>query len=789
MYLILGMIPIIIKIPRLKPRYFNYYNGTKTYKFAMYKEGENQMDLLKGLNKEQKEAVLHKDGPLLILAGAGSGKTRVLTHRIAYLIEKENVYPSSILAITFTNKAAREMRERIDGLVGDEGGSIWVSTFHSMCVRILRRDIDKIDYGKNFVIFDYSDQQTVVKDCIKELKLNDKNYPPKSILEMIGKAKDEMITPSTYTKIYSNNYRMKTIAQIYELYQKKLKKNNALDFDDIIILTIKLLLDNPSIAQYYQKKFQYILVDEYQDTNTAQYSLIGLLSKAHKNLCVVGDDDQSIYGWRGANIRNILDFEKDFGDAKVIKLEQNYRSTQIILDAANHVIKNNPGRKDKQLWTAKVGGNKIRYIECSNEHEEAHFISKQIKELCGKENKSYKDFAILYRMNAMSRVLEDNLMKEGISYRIFGGLKFYDRKEIKDVIAYLRVIENPSDDISLKRIINEPKRGIGAVTVGTAEDLANQKGVSIFTLISSAKEFPELRRASEKLEDFVSLIRSFRIESQMVNVSEIIEDVIKRTGILDGYEKEDTSEAQQRIENIKELISVALDFESANEDKSLMNFLESVSLVSDVDDMDEENDYITLMTFHSAKGLEFPVIFMVGMEEGVFPGHKSMSSPTELEEERRLCYVGITRAMETLYITSTFTRTLYGNTTFNRVSRFVGEIPQKYFELGFAGDEKKGHKAADSKPKNARKWGGGAFNPTISFNSKSSASSKGFTAPKGFTIPKEYNVGDKVRHKKFGEGIITHKEKEEDDFMLEIHFKGSGMKRLMAGYARLDKVN
>jgi DNA helicase-2/ATP-dependent DNA helicase PcrA len=744
------------------------------------------MDLLEGLNKEQREAVLHGDGPLLILAGAGSGKTRVLTHRIAYLIQEKNVHPASILAITFTNKAAKEMRERIDRLVGNNSDYIWVSTFHSMCVRMLRRDIDKIDYDKSFVIFDYSDQQTVIKDCLKELNLNDKNYPPKSMLEMIGRAKDELITPEIYSKMYAQDFRMSNVAKIYELYQKKLKQNNALDFDDIIMLTIKLLLDNPQVAEYYQRKFRYILVDEYQDTNTAQYSLISILAQGYRNLCVVGDDDQSIYGWRGANIRNILDFEKEFKDAKVIKLEQNYRSTQTILDAANHVIKNNIGRKNKRLWTDKEGGEKIKYLECSNEHEEAYFVANEIKRIKAEKNRSYKDFAILYRVNAMSRVIEEMFMREGISYKIFGGLKFYDRKEIKDVLAYLRVIQNPADNISLKRIINEPKRGIGNVTIETAEQLANKRGVSIFTIISSAQDIPELSRAWAKLEKFVSLINSFRVQSQTMTASEMIVEVIERTGILSAYEQEDTIEAQTRIENIQELISVAMEFESESEEKSLTDFLAHVSLVSDIDTMDEDSDYVTLMTLHSAKGLEFPVVFMVGMEEGIFPGYRSMTSETELEEERRLCYVGITRAMESLYMTSTFSRTLFGNTTFNRVSRFMKEIPEEYFEGSSNASEEKtiyNRPVMGQKPESKKTASGGGFDPSLSFNAGS------FKTPQNKTRTQEFNVGDQVRHKMFGEGIITRKEKDGDDFVLEIHFKGKGMKRLMAGYAKLDKIN
>ncbi|MDQ2086598.1 DNA helicase PcrA [Herbivorax sp. ANBcel31] len=734
------------------------------------------MDLLEGLNKEQKKAVLHVDGPLLILAGAGSGKTRVLTHRIAYLIGEINVHPASILAITFTNKAAKEMRERIDGLVGQFSDSIWVSTFHSMCVRILRRDIEKIYYDNNFVIFDYSDQQNVVKECLKELNLNDKNFPPKSMLSEIGRAKDELIAPEIFTKMYESDFRMSKIASIYELYQKKLKNNNALDFDDIIMLTIRLFVENPQILEYYQRKFKYILVDEYQDTNTAQYSLVSMLAQKNKNLCVVGDDDQSIYGWRGANIRNILDFEKEFKDTKVIKLEQNYRSTKTILEAANSVIKNNCGRKNKSLWTDNDKGDCIKLFQCNNEHEEAYFIANEIKKRLNKEeNVRLRDFAVLYRINAMSRVIEEILMKEGITYKIFGGLKFYDRKEIKDIIGYLRVIQNPSDNISLKRIINEPKRGIGNTTLNTAEKHANVAGVSIFSIISDASNIPDLSRAASKLEGFASMINLLRTLKKTMTASEVIEEVLERTGIVKKYEEENTIESQGRIENIKELLSVALEFEAQNEEKGLEQFLEHVSLVTDIDKMDEESDYVVLMTLHSAKGLEFPVVFMAGLEEGVFPGFRSMADENELEEERRLCYVGITRAKERLYMTNTFTRTLFGNTTHNRASRFLNEIPEEHINSGDVKPKEK--KAAVKKQPFIN-----SFNPNISFKPQNINQ----TNKKAVS---EFSKGDKVEHKKFGFGIITSVEKEKDDYKLEIHFKGAGMKRLMASFSNLVKIS
>lgn len=739
------------------------------------------MDLLNGLNKEQKEAVLHVDGPLLILAGAGSGKTRVLTHRIAYLINEKNVHPANILAITFTNKAAKEMRERVDRLVGELSESIWVSTFHSACVRILRRDIEKIGYDRNFVIYDSADQQTVIKDCLKELNLNEKNFPPKSVLETIGRAKDELVEAETFSKMHGADYRMSRIAAVYQLYQKKLKQNNALDFDDIIMLTIKLLLDNPPVLDYYQRKFRYILVDEYQDTNTAQYSLISLLAQGHRNLCVVGDDDQSIYGWRGANIRNILDFEKEFNGCRVIKLEQNYRSTRTILEAANNVIKNNIGRKNKSLWTNNSQGEPIQYYQADNEHDEGLFITSEIRKLKMQGNRNYKDFAVLYRVNAQSRVIEEMFMREGIPYKIVGGLRFYDRKEIKDILAYLRVVQNPSDNISLKRIINVPKRGIGNATLENAEDIANQRGASIFSIISSAGEIPQLCRAASKLDGFVAMITSFRILKDTMKVSDLIQTIIEQSGILGELEEENTVESQTRIENIKEFISAALEFESQSEEKGLEEFLAHVSLISDIDNLEEERDSVVLMTLHSAKGLEFPVVFMTGMEEGVFPSYRSITDETELEEERRLCYVGITRAKEKLFLTSTHSRTLFGNTTYNKVSRFLKEIPDKLIS-GLSRRESRVH---------AVKWQDNMSVDRVSTSIGSVGSFNGIHAvsKKKMSCDDEFNVGDKVEHKKFGVGIITKVEKEKDDYKLEIIFDNAGMKRLMAAFANLTKLN
>ncbi len=762
------------------------------------------MDLLKGLNTEQQKAVLHNEGPLLILAGAGSGKTRVLTHRIAHLIKEKGVSPFSILAITFTNKAAREMKERIDKLVGEGSENIWVSTFHSTCVRMLRRDIDKIGYDRSFVIFDSADQQTVVKDCLKELNLNDKNFPPRSVLEMIGRAKDELIEPQAYTNMYASDFRMSKVAKIYELYQKKLRQNNALDFDDIIMLTIKVFLEHPEVLDYYQRKFRYILVDEYQDTNTAQYSFISLLAQGHKNLCVVGDDDQSIYSFRGANIRNILDFEKEFKNCNVIKLEQNYRSTQKILDAANKVIRNNLGRKNKQLWTENEDGNNLQLFKGNNEHDECMFVTHEIKRLCKEENKSYKDFAILYRINAQSRVMEDMLMRESIPYKIVGGLRFYDRKEIKDVVSYLRVIQNPSDNIGLKRIINVPKRGIGDATVGKAEDIANARNCSIFSIVASAAEIPELQRAASKLDSFTTMIAKFRVLKDHMKVSELIQEVINQSGILKELEEEDTIESQTRIENIKELISVAIEYEAREdgEEKTLEGFLENVSLVADIDNVEEGADNVILMTLHSAKGLEFPVVFLVGLEEGVFPGYRSIGDENELEEERRLCYVGITRAREKLYLTNAFSRTLFGNTTYNKESRFLKEIPA---ELVDDLNRKQSEAAAKMKAgmmrtQPAQPMGStGAASKVGPVGGAGAGSLSDFKRAFGLRTAGEmqraaspatsFQIGDKVQHKKFGVGVITKVEKENGDYKLDIHFNGAGMKRLMAGFAGLTKLD
>lgn len=643
------------------------------------------IDLLKPLNNEQQKAVTQTEGPLLVLAGAGSGKTRVIAYRIAYLIKEKGVNPGNILAITFTNKAAGEMKERVNILVRKASENMWVSTFHSACVRILRRDIEKIGFDKNFIIFDTSDQQTVIRDCFKKLNLDEKMYTPASILSSIGRAKDEMLEPDEFLRIYEGDFRMRTTARVYKLYQDTLKQNNALDFDDIIMYTVKLFQEHPVVLSYYQNKFKYIHVDEYQDTNTAQYHLVSLLARLHRNLCVVGDDDQSIYGFRGANIRNILDFEKEFKNVKVVKLEQNYRSTKIILDAANNIIKNNSGRKSKVLWTDNEKGCKIHFYQGQDEHDEAYFIAREINKSVKLKEKSYGSFAVLYRMNAQSRVLEEMFIREGIPYRIFGGLRFYDRKEIKDVLAYLRLIQNLNDNYSFKRIINVPRRGIGDATVEKLEIIAAREKCSLFEAIEpAARKDAGLKRAVSKLAGFRNMILDLVKMKENIALPGLIGEVIDKSGILKELQDENTTEAQSRIENIRELISAALEFENKSkkegEEKGLDAFLEHVSLVADIDNLSEENDNVVLMTFHSAKGLEFPTVFMAGMEEQVFPGYRSLYNKNELEEERRLCYVGITRAKEELYMTCTTYRTLFGKTAYNMVSRFVEEIPGRLLD-------------------------------------------------------------------------------------------------------------
>ena len=733
------------------------------------------MDFLKGLNDMQKEAVVSTEGPLLVLAGAGSGKTRVLTHRIAYLIEENGIFPQHILAITFTNKAANEMKERIERLIGDKTQGMWMVTFHSICVRILRRDIEKIGYNKSFVIFDTTDQKTLIKDCIKAMNLNEKLYDPKAMLSFIGSQKDQLVKPDTYINQHYNDFRERQKGELYALYQKKLKENNALDFDDLINKTIDLLNLNPEIIDYYQRKFQYILVDEYQDTNRAQYTLVNLLAKRHKNICVVGDDDQSIYGWRGADIRNILDFEKDYKNTKVVKLEQNYRSTKTILDAANTVIENNFGRKSKKLWTSQELGNTIKLYKGYNEHDEANYIVKNIRDIHNDENRGYDDFAILYRTNAQSRVLEESLIKSNIPYKIVGGLKFYDRKEVKDIIAYLRLIQNPLDNISLKRIINVPKRGIGNRTLEKIEEYSLEKGESIYSVILDVEDVPGLsHRAMSKVKNFGLMIGKFIAMKEIMSVKDLLEGVIKESGYIEELERDESVENRSRIENIQEFVSVAIDFEEKNEENNLEEFLANISLLSDMDKTDEDlSNSVTLMTLHSAKGLEFPVVFLSGMEEGIFPTKRALTSEEDLEEERRLCYVGITRAMTNLHMTYASVRTLYGNTNYNTPSRFLREVPEDLIEDG----NKESNRGVSPSPSNTLK------------------SDKYFT---GYTYnntnksePKEVSdvkAGMKVKHKLWGEGTIVQIKGSGDNTQITVAFNSQGIKNIMLSHAPIEVI-
>jgi DNA helicase-2/ATP-dependent DNA helicase PcrA len=635
------------------------------------------MDYLDKLNKEQREAVLHTEGPLLIFAGAGSGKTRVLTYRIAYLIEEKGVYPSNIIAITFTNKAAKEMKERVQSLI-DNSENMWISTFHSACVRILRKNVEGLkDYKKNFVIYDAKDQESLVKECLKELNLNEKNFPFRVVSAEISRAKDMLLTPDKYHDRNMHDIRKRKLADIYKLYQQKLQKNNAMDFDDILNKTIELFELNPDILQYYQNKFKYIMVDEYQDTNFSQYTLIRMLAGQHKNLCVVGDDDQSIYSWRGADIGNILNFEKDFPGAKVVKLEQNYRSTQVILDAANSVIKNNSARKNKRLWTEQGVGRSIVYHYDVDERGEANFIMNEVERMIAEENRKMGDFAILYRTNAQSRVLEEACMSHGLPYRIVGGFKFYERKEVKDIISYLRVIQNPDEDLSLRRIINIPKRGIGDSTMSAITQYARNTGDSLFgTLLEVDNISGVSTKARKGIKEFVKIMSDLMGIAETERVSKLVKEVLERTGYLSELEKDEDDVSQTRAENIKELLSATLEFEELNEDATLPDFLEQISLMSDIDTVEEGKDALIMMTLHSAKGLEYPFVFISGMEEGVFPSHRSYFEESQMEEERRLMYVGITRAKERLYLTAAFERTLYGNTTYNTISKFIREIPK-----------------------------------------------------------------------------------------------------------------
>ena len=715
-----------------------------------------------------------------MLAGAGSGKTTVLVNRIAYMISEKHIRPWNILAITFTNKAAREMKDRIERLLGDTAKDMWIGTFHSVCVRILRSCIDLLGYSRDFVIYDTADTKTVMKECLRELDIDEKSFPVRNVLSIISNAKNDLMDAATFENVYKTDYRMSIIAKIYYRYQTKLRKNNAVDFDDIILNTVKILSENPDVLSKYQDKFRYILVDEYQDTNNSQYLLINLLAQANRNLCVVGDDDQSIYKFRGANIGNILNFEDDYSDVQKITLDQNYRSTQNILDAANSVISNNKGRMGKSLWTSNGDGNRVYVYTGTNEYDEARYIARQIKKHFDEQG-SFSDCAILYRTNAQSRVIEEMLMRESVPYKVLSGLRFYDRKEIKDIIAYLRVVYNPNDDVSLARIINEPKRKIGNATLEKARNIAREKETSLYDVISHADDYPEFKTAIKKLLSFSEIIQSLIKLKDTVTIEDLTGRILNDTGYMPALVMEDTTESKTRIENLGEFISVITEFEKNEETgNTLGEFLENISLVSDIDGYDENEDSAVLMTIHSAKGLEFPIVFLSGLEEGLFPGMRSMESDDDIEEERRLCYVAITRAKEQLYITKTISRTIHGKTMPTTASRFFKEIPVEYLEDKTTLQPKVAKVMQDLGVRNA------------AAPKKEVYMTKGFGSSvksSGSTDYSKFKAGDTVEHRTFGRGEILKATPCGNDCILEIQFESIGFKRLMAAFAKVKKIN
>lgn len=748
------------------------------------------MSIYDKLNEQQKEGVFTTEGAVLILAGAGSGKTGVLTHRIAHLIDDLGVNSYNILAITFTNKAAKEMKERVDRLVGMGADSAWIMTFHAACVRILRRYICRIGYDNNFTIYDTDDQKSVIKDILKRKNLDPKQYKDRTILSVISNAKDNLISPDDMYQSSGGNYNTMKTAEIYREYQEQLKKNNAVDFDDIIGLTVKLFNEDKEVLRYYQERFRYIMVDEYQDTNRAQFNLIRLLAGGHGNLCVVGDDDQSIYKFRGADINNILDFEKYFNDAKIIKLEQNYRSTQKILDVANEVIKNNAGRKDKRLWTSVKDGTKVIFNVYENGYEEARGIAEDIAHRHLHDRKDYSDFAILYRTNAQSRSLEEKLIEKNIPYRIYGGINFYARREIKDILAYLKTIDNARDDLAVKRILNVPKRGIGATSVAKVDDYAYENDITFYVALRQAKEVPGLQRAVSKVEGFVTQIEILKSKSQYIGVGKLIEEIIETVGYRDYIDTESESDEQatERRQNIDELISKAVQYEETVDEPSLSGFLEEVALVADIDNLDENNDMVSLMTIHSAKGLEFPIVYLAGMEDGLFPSYMSISTGDEsdIEEERRLCYVGITRAKETLIMSAARMRTVRGETQMNRTSRFVREIPKELLaesaQMLKKNSEFSSITGKDHMELPVRKRGQVAFN-----SYQREAISNTVFDKKTDSVP-DYVVGDRVRHIKFGEGTVADMINGGRDYEVTVDFDTAGRKKMFAGFAKLVKI-
>lgn len=795
------------------------------------------MSIYDTLNEPQRESVYHTDGPLLILAGAGSGKTRVLTHRIAYLIEEKGVNPWNILAITFTNKAAGEMRQRVDSLVGFGSESIWVSTFHSMCVRILRRHIDRLGYDNRFTIYDTDDQKTLMKEVIRKLDLDPKRYKERALLSVISSAKNEMILPNEFELNAGGDFGQQQMAKVYREYEAQLKSNNALDFDDLLVKTVQLFDTQPDVLENYQERFRYIMVDEYQDTNTVQFKLVSLLAGKYRNLCVVGDDDQSIYKFRGANIRNILDFEKEFTDARVIKLEQNYRSTENILNAANGVIHNNKGRKDKTLWTDNGEGEKISLRQFDTGYDEAEFVAEDIKESV-REGASYNDSAILYRTNAQSRLFEEKFIAMNIPYKIVGGINFYARREIKDILAYLKTIDNGQDDLAVRRIINVPKRGIGLTTINRIQESASSRGISFYEALLAPELIAGAGRSASKLDSFAALIEYFKGQAEQESLTDLLNEIIEKTGYVESLGTEDPVDAETRIQNIDELVSKAAAYEEDCADRdeaaTLSGFLEEVALVADIDSLDEDQDYVVLMTLHSAKGLEFPRVYLAGMEDGLFPSYMTVTGddPEELEEERRLCYVGITRAEQKLTLTCARRRMVRGETQYNKMSRFVREIPMELLETGDGKSGRFGGAAVGS----LSDFGGDddslAWNPEeeeVSFGGKTSGSDKygnstyanakkafraqayggmysgntgggagnkpGFaglqkgsqlSAGKGGKL--SYGVGDRVRHVKFGEGTVLDIKEGGRDHEVTVEFDGAGVRKMFAMFAKLVKV-
>ena len=766
-------------------------------------------DIYSTLNPQQQEAVYHTEGPLLILAGAGSGKTRVLTHRIAYLIDKKGINPWNILAITFTNKAASEMRERVDKIVGFGSESVWVSTFHSTCVRILRRYIDRLGYDTRFAIYDTEDQKTLMKEVCRKLNIDTKKTKERSLLAQISHAKDELITPDEMELNAGGDFVKKKVAEVYREYQAALRRNNALDFDDLIVKTVELFQNCGDVLENYQERFRYIMVDEYQDTNTAQFELIRLLALKYQNLCVVGDDDQSIYKFRGANIYNILNFEHHFPDATVIKLEQNYRSTQNILDAANAVIANNQGRKEKRLWTDNGAGDKITFEQLDTAAEEADFVARDIARRVRKGEYQYKDCAILYRTNAQSRLFEERFITANIPYKIFGGVNFYARKEVKDLLAYLKTIDNGQDDLAVRRIINIPKRGIGAASINKVALYAQEQEISFYDALCVAEQVPGLGKAATKIRPFVLFIQSMKAKAKLLSVADLLQEVIETTGYVRELEAEGTDEAEARIENIDELISKAVDYAEGEEAPTLNGFLENVALVADIDSFDENSDYVVLMTLHSAKGLEFPNVYLAGLEDGLFPSYMSITSDNsqaEIEEERRLAYVGITRAKKNLTITSARVRMVRGQTQYGKVSRFVREIPPELLSGKIYEPKTKEEPIEQSTFQKARKafrtvpsYGGSGYGKEVGEGYGSTFRSSQATKPVYTKVENQrdfgsaggalsYQVGDRVRHIKFGDGEVMAIVSGGRDYEVTVDFDKVGTKKMFASFAKLKKI-